>query len=168
MSDQVPTFDQICDWCEQHDSHPTEGWLLALLDGSYSVDEMRAAVLAGRAPESATTIDASTKALVAEVLRLPEYRGWSVTREDDRSRDMEERLVWRHDDRDEKIWFDVERKSRDQAALWINVDDPNDDPYHPRGGYELLAEHTAQAVFAALKPLLDEYSSDDGANEEAV
>ncbi|HSX23017.1 MAG TPA: hypothetical protein VLE97_09610 [Gaiellaceae bacterium] len=161
MPDPVPTFDQVYEWCEQHDSHPTEGWLLALLDGTYSVDELRAAILADRSPEEATTLAATTKSLANAVLDLPDYRGWSVNRQDDYAREMDDRFVWKHDDRDEKIWFDIVQKSKEQIALSINVDDPNDDPYHPRGSYELLAEHTAAAVFAALKPLLDEYSSDE-------
>lgn len=165
---QIPTFDEVYEWCERHDGHPTEGWLALLLDGTYSVEEMRAAVLADRAPEEAKDLDADTKRLINAVLQLPDYRGWSVSREDDSSRDMDERLVWRHDDYDEKIWFDVVRKSKDQIGLWINHDDPNDDPYHPRGGYETLTEHTAAAVFAVFKPLLDEHSSgEDDAEGDA-
>jgi hypothetical protein len=163
---QIPTFDQVCDWCEQHDGHPTEGWLLSLLDGSYSVDEMRAAILADRAPELETSLKAAAKSLVDAVLDLPDYRGWSVTREDDYARDMAERFVWRNDDRDEKIWFDVVHKSKGQIALWINVDDPGEDPYRPRGGYEEIADPTAAAVFAAFKPLLDEHSSEDDGDDD--
>lgn len=167
MAQQIPTptFDQVYEWCERHDSHPAEGWLLALLDGSYSVDEMRDAILAGRAPELEASIGASTKTLVDQILQLPDYRGWSVSQKDDYSREMDERLVWTHFDRDEKIWFDVVRKGRDHVGLWINVDDPNDDPYHPRGGYERIAEHTAEAVFAVFKPLLDEHASNEDDDE---
>lgn len=158
---QIPTFDQVYEWCEQHDNHATEGWLLALLDGSYTVDELRAAILADRAPELAATLKTTTKSLADAVLDLPDYRGWSVSRQDDYAREMDERFVWRNDDRDEKIWFDIVHKSKEQIALTINVDDPNDDPYRPRGGYEQLTEHTAEAVFAVFKPLLDEFSSED-------
>jgi len=48
---KAPTFDQVCAWCEDHDSDPAEGWLAYLLDGTYSLDEMRAAVLEDRRPK---------------------------------------------------------------------------------------------------------------------
>lgn len=162
---QIPTFDQVHAWCDQYDNHPTEGWLLALLDGSYTVDELRAAILADRAPELAATLKSTTKSLTEAVLALPDYRGWSVSRADDYERGMDERFVWRNDDRDEKIWFDILQKSKEQIALTINVDDPGDDPYRPRGGYEQLTEQTAAAVFAVFKPILDEYSSEDDEGE---
>jgi len=163
----APTLDQICTWCERFDNHPTEGWLGLVLDGTYSTAELSAAILTNRAPVAQGDVAAARKRLVDDVLRLPEYRGWSISQEEDHSRAMEDRLVWRHGDRDEKIWLDVVHKSRDQVALWINIDDPNDDPYHPRGGYEVLAEHTAAAVFAVCKPLIDECGGDDASDEAA-
>jgi hypothetical protein len=163
---QVPTFDQICDWCEENDNHPTEGWLLLLLDGTYSVDELCAAILANRAPESKRTLDAGTDSLIDQVHSLPEYRGWYVTMDD--NDDLVEKLVWRHEDYDTKIWLDLIRKDRDQIDLSIDIDDPNDDPYHPRGAYETLPEHTAAAVFAICKPFLDEYGDGDEADSAEV
>jgi len=163
MKKPVPTFGQICDWCSEHtnhrNEHPAEGWLLLLLDGTLTNDELRAAILADRAPESKTTLDAGTDSLLDQVRALPEYRGWHVTMDDDSN--LVEKLVWKHDDYDTKIWLDLDRKSRDQIDLSIDIEDPNDDPYHPQSGYETLPEHTAAAVFAACKPFLDEYGPDE-------
>jgi hypothetical protein len=50
MNKTVPTLDQVLAWCEANDNHPTEGWLLLLLDGTHTVDELRAAILADRTP----------------------------------------------------------------------------------------------------------------------
>lgn len=164
MNKQAPTFDQVCDWCEAHDNHAAEGWLCLLLDGTYSVDELRAAILAERSPELLTALDAASKSLDDQVLDLPAYRGWYVTRADDRDmvgRFVVEKIVWKHEDCDTKIWLDIVRKSRDQIDLAIDVADPNDDPYHPRGEYATLPEHTAAAVFAACKPFLDEYALEE-------
>lgn len=46
----VLTYAHVEAWCEKHDNESTEGWLTLLLDGTCSVDEMRAAVLEGRQP----------------------------------------------------------------------------------------------------------------------
>ncbi len=46
----VPTFDQVDAWCEVHDNEAIQGWLTSVLDGTYSVEEMRAAVLEDRQP----------------------------------------------------------------------------------------------------------------------
>lgn len=43
-------LDAVLGWCEERDGRPTEGWLLALLDGTIALDEFRAAVSEGRAP----------------------------------------------------------------------------------------------------------------------
>jgi len=53
------TFDgDVFAWCEEHDNHAAEAWLGLLLDGSISLDEMRAAVLENRAPrESAPEVE---------------------------------------------------------------------------------------------------------------
>lgn len=48
MKTHAPTLDQVSAWCEVHDNHPVEGWLCLLLDGTCSVEEMRAAILADR------------------------------------------------------------------------------------------------------------------------
>jgi hypothetical protein len=48
-----PSADQVFAWCEAHDSDPAEGWLVDVLNGTYTLDEMRAAVLEGRRPVSA-------------------------------------------------------------------------------------------------------------------
>lgn len=58
---KFPTFKQVCAWCKDHNSDPrwkplesfmaAEGWLAYLLDGTYSLDEMRAAVLEDRRPQ---------------------------------------------------------------------------------------------------------------------
>lgn len=37
-------------WCERHDSYDPATWLCLVLDGTYSVEEMRAAIRADRAP----------------------------------------------------------------------------------------------------------------------
>lgn len=167
MKKPVPTLDQICAWCEINDNHPTEGWLLLLLDGTLAIDELRAAILADRAPESKTTLDAGTDSLLDQIRALPEYRGWYVTMDDDSN--LVEKLVWKHEDYDTKIWLDLDRKSRDQIDLIIDIEDPNDDPYHPgRGGYETLPEHTVAAVFMACKPFLDEHSYDETEAAEAA
>ena len=39
-------------WAERHDQYAAEDWLHAVLDGTYAVPEMRAAILADRAPRS--------------------------------------------------------------------------------------------------------------------
>jgi hypothetical protein len=149
-------------WCESHDQYAAEDWLYLVLDGTYTVDEMRAAVLADRAPEKASVLDDDDKRLTDEILGLPEYRGWYVSRDD--NRDLVEKLVWKHDDYDTKIWFDLVRKDKGRVDLSIDVDDPNDDPYCPHGDYVTLPEHTAAAVFAVCKPLLDEYGDGDEAD----
>ena len=48
-------------WCERHDQHDPAAWLALVLDGTYSAEEMRAAILANRPPK--------------EILELPEYGG---------------------------------------------------------------------------------------------
>lgn len=152
-ADDSPDFDQVSDWCEHHDNHPTEGWLALVLDGTYSVAEMRAAILADRAPVPQEEIKTANKRLIAEVRDLPDYRGWYVALDD-------QLLVWKHDDCDVKLWLDVTHKSSSHVDLVIEVVDPNDDPYHPRGACQTLPEPTAAAVFSACKELLDEYSAD--------
>lgn len=47
----VPTYDQVDAWCEVHDNESIQGWLTSVLDGTYSVAEMRAAVLEDRRPQ---------------------------------------------------------------------------------------------------------------------
>ncbi len=37
-------------WCEKHDSRAPEDWLYLVLDGTYSIEEMRAAILENRTP----------------------------------------------------------------------------------------------------------------------
>lgn len=37
-------------WCERHDQYDSAAWLYLVLDGTYSVTEMRAAILADRDP----------------------------------------------------------------------------------------------------------------------
>lgn len=158
-----PTFDQVCDWCESFDNYAAEGWLCLVLDGTYSVAEMRAAISAGRSPVPQLDTDTANKRLVDEVYGLPDYRGWYVTLNERHDADvcsLEEKLVWKHNDNDTKIWIDFVHKSSTQIDVVIEVADPNDGPY-ARGAYETLPEHTAAAVFAVCKPLLDEYSSDE-------
>lgn len=159
-----PTFDQVSAWCDHHDNHAIQGWLTLLLDGTYSVDEMCAAVLADRSPETAKDLDAATDRLEKEVLRLPDYRGWYVERDYRDPEDMLEKIVWKHDDNDTKIWLDLIRKNKDQVDLSIDVADPNDGSNYPSGAYETLPEHTVAAVWAICKPILDENSFDDDDN----
>lgn len=160
MTKQAPTFDQVLTWCETNDNHAAEGWLCLLLDGTYSADELRAAILADRAPERASTLDVALKSLADQVRGLPEYRGWYLTCDDNREMFFE-KLVWQHEDYDTKIWLDLVRKSRDQIDLSIDIDDPNDDPSYPQGTYETLSEQTAAAVFTVCKRFLDAYGSNE-------
>lgn len=148
-------------WAETHDQYAAEDWLHLVLDGTYTVAEMRAAILADRDPTPAADLDAATKNLAEQVRGLPEYRGWYVTTAERDVYDMAETLVWKHDDNDTKIWLTLVRENSAQIDLSIDVDDPNDDPNCPSGDYVTLPEHTAAAVFAACKALLDEHSYDD-------
>lgn len=139
-------------------------WFGLVLDGTYSVAEMRAAIVADRDPVPQREIDAANKRLVDEVRSLPDYRGWRVML-DDRHDAMTVKLVWRHPDDDRhhssraiQIWVDLVHKNSDQIDVAVEVTDPNDDPCHARRAYETLTEHTAAAVFAMCKPLLDKYS----------
>jgi hypothetical protein len=46
------TFDgDVYAWTERHDNYDPAAWLYFVLDGTYSVPEMRAAILADRAPK---------------------------------------------------------------------------------------------------------------------
>jgi hypothetical protein len=54
-SKQRSTFDgDVYAWTEHHDNYDPAAWLHFVLDGTYSVPEMRAAILADRAPKKSS------------------------------------------------------------------------------------------------------------------
>ena len=56
-----PSLDQVLAWCEEHDQHPAEGWLLLLLHGTLSVVELRAAILEKRSPRVESANEARSR-----------------------------------------------------------------------------------------------------------
>jgi len=52
----VPTYDQVDAWCEVHDNESIQGWLTSVLDGTFSVEEFRAAVLEDRRPRQSSEV----------------------------------------------------------------------------------------------------------------
>lgn len=148
-----PTLDQVLAWCQEHDMHPAEGWLVSLLDGSISLVEMRAAILEDRDVNMPPDDHAQ---LAAELDKLPDYRGWSFGIEDDEgmsvSLDCAGRFVWRHPELDERIYC---MPNRDRHEVDIEVYPPDGSGYS-EGGVRPFPIRTAAALFEIVRPWLDE------------
>lgn len=127
-----------------------------LLDGTLSVDELRAAILESREARSKIEIDRGIAALTRQIVKLPIYRGWEVTTGEHPStkRDV---LVWEHDrfgGTNVTVWCTLDHP----RGLNIDVYDP-DDPSDTEGwidGGIVDAPTNAAGFFAACKKFLDD------------
>jgi hypothetical protein len=157
---KVPTFDQVFAWCSESEQQPTgpTGWLTALLNGSVSLVEMRAAILERRAVNMPPDDHAQ---LAADLNKLPDSRGWYFGIEDEDglsvSLDCAGRFVWRHPELDERVYC---HPNRDRHELDVEVY-PADGSGHTVGGCVAFPVRTAAALFESIRKWLDEYAVED-------
>lgn len=141
-------------WCEQFDNYAAEDWLAQLLDGTYSLDEMRAAVLQDRQPRLQRELDDAQRTLETAILELPPYRGWEIDKREREHDSYDDQLVWVHDDLNMKVWVTF-----GPDVVDLEIDDPNEGGDYHRGSsfaYVPAAERTPEWFMRGCMKLLDE------------